>query len=76
MELEILLTALIPILAVAVIIILSMRIASRSFKCKKCDNEFHIKWTQVLVTEHSDDEYMLVCPHCKNKGWCKMEMKK
>ena len=65
-----LLTALIPLAAMAVIIIFAKGIAAHSFKCKHCSNEFNIKWSKVLVTEHSGNEYMLVCPHCKTKDWC------
>lgn len=73
---EIFFAVFVPFAAAIVIVALSMRIASHSFKCKNCTSEFHIKWPRVIITEHSDDEYMLVCPHCKTKGWCKMEMKK
>jgi len=67
---EYLFLALIPIAAVATIVILAKRIASHTLKCNHCSKEFHIKWFKVIVTEHSDNEYMLVCPHCKTKNWC------
>ena len=72
---ELIFTILIPVAAVALIVILAMRIASHVFRCKNCSAEFKIKWMQVLITEHSDNEYMLVCPHCKKKAWCTMEKK-
>ena len=67
---EYLVTLLIPAIAVTVVVILAKRIASHTFKCKHCTKEFHIKWSKVIVTEHFDNEYMLVCPHCKTKDWC------
>ena len=72
---EYLFTLLIPAVAVTVVVILSKRIASHTFKCKHCSKEFRIKWSKVIVTEHSDNEYMLVCPHCKIKGWCTEQTK-
>ena len=62
--------------AVAVIVSLSKRIASHSFKCNSCEQEFKIKWTKVIFTVHSGNEYLLVCPHCKNKGWCTKKTEK
>lgn len=73
---EYLFTVLIPIVAVAIVVILSKRIASHTFKCKRCSKEFNIKWSKVIVTEHSDNEYMLVCPYCETKGWCTEQPKK
>ena len=61
---------LIPIFAVIIVVILAKRIASHTFKCKHCSKEFNIRWSKVIVTEHSDGEYMLVCPCCKTKDWC------
>ncbi len=69
---DILFTMLIPLVAVAVIVIVAIRIASHTFKCKHCSGEFKIKWSRVLTTMHSDHEYMLECPHCKTKDWCSM----
>ena len=63
-------TILIPVLAMASIVVLSKRIASHTFKCKHCSKEFHIKWSKVPVTKHFGNEYMLECPHCKTKDWC------
>ena len=65
-----LLTALILIAAATIIVILARRVASHTFKCKHCSREFNIKWSRVVVTEHSDNEYMLVCPYCETKDWC------
>ena len=72
---ELIFSILIPVAAVTLIVILAMRIASHTFRCKHCSAEFKIKWTQVLITEHSDNEYMLVCPQCMKKAWCTMEKK-
>ena len=72
---EHLFTIMIPVIAVAIIVILVKRIAGNTFKCKHCAKEFHIKWSKVLVTEHSGDEYLLICPHCKTKDWCKEQPK-
>lgn len=68
--------ALIPTIAVAIVVILAKRIASHTFICKQCSKEFCIKWSKVIVTEHSDNEYLLVCPYCKTKGWCTEQQKK
>lgn len=68
-------TILIPIAAVAVVVSLAKRTASRTFKCKHCSKEFQIKWTKLLVTEHSGDDYKLLCPHCNTKGWCTAQTK-
>jgi len=67
---------LIPIVAATIIVILARRIASHTFKCKHCSGEFNIKWSKVVVTEHSDNEYMLFCPYCKTKDWCAEQPKK
>ena len=63
-------TMLIPVIAVITIATVAKRIASKSFRCNNCGEQFSIKWTKVIVTEHFNDEYMLTCPHCKVKGWC------
>ena len=73
---EYLFTVLIPIVAVAIVVILVKRIASHNFICKQCSKEFNIRWSKVIVTEHSDNEYMLVCPYCETKGWCTEQPKK
>jgi len=70
-----LLTALILIAAAAIIVILAKRIASHTFRCRHCSKDFNIKWTRVVVTEHSDNEYMLVCPYCETKDWCTQQPK-
>ncbi len=67
---EYLFITLILIVAVTIIVILAKRIASHTFKCKHCSKEFNIKWSKAVVTEHSGNEYMLVCPYCKTKDWC------
>lgn len=72
---EYVLTALIPIVAVVIVVILAKRIASHSFQCKHCSKEFRIKWSKVIVTEHSGNDYMLVCPNCKTKSWCAKQPK-
>lgn len=68
-------TILIPITMVAIVVILAKRTASRNFKCKHCSKDFHIKWAKLLVTEHSGDDYKLLCPHCNTKGWCTAQPK-
>ena len=73
---EYLFLSLIAVAAAAIAVILAAKsIASHTFKCKHCSGEFGIKWYKVIVTEHSDDEYMLVCPHCQTKGWCTQQPK-
>lgn len=73
---EYLQSALIPAVAVAIIVILAKRVASHAFKCKNCSEVFHIRWFQVIVTEHSGNDYKLLCPHCKTKGWCTEQRKR
>ena len=73
---EYFLAVLFPIAAAAIIVILAKRIASHAFKCNHCSKEFRIKWSKVVVTEHSGNEYMLVCPYCKTTGWCTEQPKK
>ena len=70
---EWLFTLLIPAVAVVIIVTVAKGIASHRFRCKHCAKEFEIPWTQVLVTEHSDRKYKLVCPHCKTKDWCTLQ---
>ena len=72
---EYLLTILIPVAALAVIVILAKGIASNFFKCKHCGKEFSIKWTKVIITEHSGNNYKLLCPHCNTKDWCTTQPK-
>ena len=67
---EFLFIALIPVVSAVIVVILARRIASHTFKCNNCLKDFRIKWSRVLTAEHSDGEYMLVCPHCKTKDWC------
>ena len=67
---ECLFTILVPILAGAMVVILAKRMASHSFTCKHCSRQFRIKWTKVIVTQHIENEYLLVCPHCQTKDWC------
>lgn len=54
----------------ASVVLIAKNIASHKFKCRHCSNEFHINWVRVLITEHSDNEYRLLCPFCKTKDWC------
>ena len=67
---EYLFAVLIPVVAVVVVVMLAKRIAEHTFRCRHCSRVFNIKWASVIVTEHVDDEYMLVCPYCKIKDWC------
>ena len=69
-------TVLITVIAVAIVVILAKHIATHRFRCKHCLKEFSIGWIKVIFAEHSEDEYMLVCPHCKTKGWCDELLKK
>ena len=64
------LIALIFIVAGAAVVLLARKIASHKFKCKHCSKEFRIKWSKVIITEHSDNDYILECPYCKTKDWC------
>jgi len=68
--------ALIPLASAAIIVILAKRIASHTFHCKHCGKKFNIKWSKVVVTEHCDNEDMLICPYCKIKDWCTEQIQK
>lgn len=68
-------TALIPIAAAAIIVLMAKGIAAHTFTCKHCAGEFRIKWPKALVTAHSDRFYLLTCPHCKTKDWCAAQVK-
>ena len=67
---DFLLIALIFAIAAAVVVIIAKNIASHTFKCRHCSKEFHVKWSRIIITEHSGCEYRLVCPFCKVKDWC------
>ena len=67
---ELFFTFIVPIAAEVLIAFLVIRIASHTFLCRECGKKFRITPLRVLFTEHSDKEYLLVCPHCKKKGWC------
>ena len=69
-------TILIPIIALATIVIIAKRISLHTFKCNHCLNQFNIKWYKVIISEHSGNEYKLVCPYCKTKSWCSEQFKK
>ena len=69
-QMEYFISALIPIVAVAIIVIFAKRIALSAYKCKHCSKEFNIKWSKMIVTVHSGSAYLLVCPYCKTKDWC------
>ena len=72
---EYLFTILVLAVAVAVIVAVSKRIASHTFKCKHCSGEFNVRWSKIIVTEHYNNEYMLVCPYCNTKDWCAAQTK-
>lgn len=67
--------ALIFITVVVVVVSIAKNIASHRFKCRHCSKEFHINWFRVIITEHSDSEYRLLCPFCKTKDWCTEQKK-
>ena len=73
---EYLLTILIPIAAIAIIVICAKRIAFHAFQCKHCAKVFHIPWQTVVIAKHIGNEYMLVCPDCKTKDWCTEQQEK
>lgn len=73
---EYLFAVLVPVVAVSIVVILAKRTAAHTFKCKRCSGEFRIKWFRVIVTEHDQNDYKLVCPHCKTKGWCSAQPNK
>lgn len=73
---EYIVALIIPALAVAVIMIVAKSIASHTFRCRNCSEEFSIRWSEVLFVQHYNDEYMLECPHCKTKGRCVQQPKK
>ena len=67
---EFLFTALIPVIAVIIIVITVKRIASHTFRCENCSAEFTISPSKAIVATHYGNEYNLVCPCCETKGWC------
>ena len=67
---DFILITLIFLVAAIVVVLIAKNIATHKFKCKHCSKTFRIKWPRVIVTEHSENEYMLVCPYCKTKDWC------
>lgn len=67
---DFILIALILTTAAAVVVLLARRITTHEFKCKHCSKTFRIKWLKVIITEHFENEYMLVCPYCQTKDWC------
>ena len=72
---EYLFTLFIPLAAAVVVVITAKRIASHPFRCKHCGKDFTVKWQKILVTKHSEGEYMLLCPHCASKDWCTEQAK-
>lgn len=58
-----------------VVVLAAKKTASHKFKCRHCSEEFYINWPVVIITEHSDSEYRLVCPFCKTKDWCTQQPK-
>ena len=72
---DIFLSIFFPAVAVVITVIIARRIASHSFKCKHCENEFYIKWPRAIITVHIDNDYKLRCPRCKRRDWCKKQPK-
>lgn len=66
----ILITCIPLICAITVIYFICRKTAGNSFRCNYCSKEFTIEPSEVLITIHYDNEYMLKCPHCNKKGWC------
>lgn len=56
--------------SVLIITFMCRKIASHTFKCSNCAHEFRISAVKILITEHSDDNYITECPECKNKCIC------
>lgn len=73
---EHLVTVLIVAVAAVVIVMVAKRLASHPFRCEHCSKEFRVKWTRIMITAHVGNQYKLVCPHCKTKGWCERQTKK
>lgn len=73
---ELLLTGILILAAVAAVITVAKRTASHKFKCNHCSKEFYIKWYKVIFTMHTDNEYELLCPLCNIKDWCTEQPKK
>ncbi len=72
---EFFLLTLIFIVAAIAVVLIAKKTASHKFKCRHCSKEFRIKWSKVMITEHSGSEYKLVCPFCKVKDWCTEQAK-
>lgn len=67
---DFILIALIFVAAAAVVVLIAKNIASHKFKCRHCSKDFYVKWPKIIVTEHSDSAYRLVCPFCNVEDWC------
>ena len=68
-------TALVLVAGAVVVIVTARHTASHPFRCRHCGKTFSIKWTKVLTTIHSGNDYKLECPHCKTKDWCTQQPK-
>lgn len=66
----ILITCIPLILMITVIFFICRRTSQNSFRCNCCSKEFTIKPSEVLITVHYDNEYMLECLHRNKKNWC------
>lgn len=41
------------------------------YVCQHCQHRFKPGW-HVLYSLHANDDYLLTCPHCKQRDWCSM----
>ncbi len=58
-----------PVLAAIVAVMIILKdLSKKLFKCKHCDKEFNVDWTELVFATHSDDEYSIKCPYCNKKG--------
>ncbi len=47
-------------------------IASKKHICSKCNEEFYPKWWKAAISFHVNDDRVFKCPHCGNKGFCRV----
>ena len=62
----------IAIPAVIVFVWAGKHIASKKYICSKCNGAFYPKWWKAAISLHVNDDRVFKCPHCGNKGFCRI----
>lgn len=59
------------LLLLTALVIWQARILSRRrFWCRACGRLFRLPWTKLLFRQHIQEDWLLRCPYCGEKGWC------